>query len=180
MREEDDQLYIYRLYGISVPRRFRAKNNIRMRVGENASITSEQVEKAQEIIDRKLIDYSPYVYDCLNQIQDALNFAKETPYLDDIFYNQVLFPFIQIKGQAAMFGNPLASELSRVTVNFIEHYRRFDDDMLNIIDVCCKAIRHSYQHEVYKVESSKGQLLLSELQYVMQRYNEKFKRMTGR
>lgn len=180
MREEDDQLYIYRLYGISIPRRFRAKNNIRLRIGQTSKISQEQIDKAQELIDRKVVDYSPYVFDYLNQIESALNLAKKTEFLDDLFYNQILFPFVQIKGQAAMFGNPLATQLARLTIDFMEHYHRFDDDMLNIIAVCCKAIRHSYQHEVFDVSSSKGQLLLSELQYAMKRYRDKFKRLTGR
>ncbi len=182
MQEEDDQIYIYKLYGISIPRRFRAQNNIRMRIGYSVKITDEQIQEAQEHIEQQAAeyDYQPYVMGYLDEIRQAIQGIRDTDHSDDSFYNQIVLALVQIKGQAAMFGNPIASQLSHLTIKFIEHYRRYDNDTLKIIEISCTAIEHSYQHKIVETKSIKGKLLIGELQKAMERYNQKFKRLTGR
>jgi hypothetical protein len=182
MQEEDDQIYIYKLYGISIPRRFRAQNNIRMRIGYSVKITEEQIQDAQDHIEQQAAnyDYQPYVTGYLNEIRLAIQAIRDTDHSDDNFYNQIVLALVQIKGQAAMFGNPIASQLSHLTIRFIEHYRRYDEDILKIIEVCCAAIEHSYNKNILSNKSIKGKLLIDELKKTMERYNEKFKRLTGR
>ena len=181
MLEEDDQLYVYKLYGVSIPRKFKARKNLRNRIGEHTTITQTQIEKAEELIGNGMVDYSPYVFDCLEDIlmtvQDVRNGGND---MDDLFYDRVIIPLVQIKGQAAMFGNPVASQLAHIVVNFMEHYHRLDNDVLKIIEACCHSIRISYTKDIKDLASSKAQLLISELQYAMKRYNHKFKQKTGR
>jgi hypothetical protein len=179
MLEEDDQIHVYKLYGIATPRKFRAKKSLRNRIGD-AFITATQIQKAQEIIDRKQVDYGPYVYSFLEQVYEAINHARKETYLDDVFYNRILIPMVQIKGQAAMFGNNVAGELAGSVVNFMERYQLFDDDMLNIIQLCADSIKLSYVSDLSDLERPKAQLLLSELKYAMERYHARFKKKTGR
>ena len=180
MREEDDQLYIYKLYGLSVPRRMKADRSLRARIGPSVKITDDQVAKAQEVIDNPPVDFEPYAMDYLRKIKDAVEMARHESYLHEEEYNLIILPMTQIKGQAAMFGNHLASEVSAMILKFVEHYKKLDSDMLILLDAYCKTVHLSYSKKLYNVETPGGRVLISEISYAMQRYTERFKKKTGR
>lgn len=180
MREEDDQLYIYKLYGISVPRRIRADKSLRSRIGVNTKISTEQIDKAQDIIDNPRVDFEEYAYRYLSKIEKIIDVARQESYMHYDEYEKITVPLTQIKGQAGMFGNPLASEISAMVLKFLEHYQRLDDDMLDILNVYCRMIRASYTKSLLHIETPGGRILIGELTHAMQRYKDKFKKMTGR
>jgi hypothetical protein len=178
MREEDDQLYIYKLYGISVPRKVKV-SNISRRI-PNAKITQAQIENAQELINNPRVDFEPYAIQYIRQIEDAIYIVADDNYMREDDYEKVILPLTEIKGQAGMFGNNIASELSAHVLKFIERYKRLDKDVLQIIALYCKSIRKSYSSKLFDIEQTAGHVLLTEIQYAMQRYDKKFKAMTGR
>lgn len=180
MREEDDQLYIYKLYGISVPRKIKVNNILRQKIGPNAKITQDQIEKAQEIIDNPRIDFEPYAIQYVRNIENAIYAAADENYMREEDYDKITMPLTEIKGQAGMFGNKLASELSTHLLRFLEHYKRLDRDVLQIVAIYCKSIRASYAAKLFDTDKTAGRNLLTEMQYAMQRYDKKFKEMTGR
>jgi len=180
MREEDDQLYIYKLYGVSLPRRMKAEKSLRARIGPNVKITDDQIGKAQEILDDHTIDFTPYAINYLRQIKEALEMAKHESYLHQEEYNLIVMPMIQIKGQGGMFGNQLASEVSEMVLKLLEHYKRLDNDMLILLEAYCKTIQLSYDKKLYNIETPGGRVLVSEIGYAMERYTERFKKKTGR
>ncbi len=180
MREEDDQLYIYKLYGISVPRKMKANKSLRALIGPNAKITPQQIEKAQDIIDNPRVDFRPYAMEYLNKIEGAIEMARQETYLHEEEYNLVAIPLTQIKGQASMFGNPLASEISGMVLKFLEHYKKLDLDMLMLVEAYCRTIRLSYDKKISNIETPAGRVLVTELSSAMQRYTEKFNKKTGR
>jgi len=156
MREEDDQLYIYKLYGIALPRFIKSDKALRARIGPNTKITDDQIKQAQDIIDNTPIDFEPYAMNYLHKIKEAVEMA------------------------AAMFGNHLASEISAMILKFIEHYKRLDSDMLVLLEAYCKTIHLSYSKKLYNVDTPGGRVLLSEMGYAMERYAERFRKKTGR
>lgn len=180
MREEDDQLYIYKLYGISVPRRLKADKTLRNLIGPNTKITDDQITKAQEVLDNPWVDFKPYALDYVKKIREAIKMARDESYMHDEEYNLITLPLTQIKGQAAMFGNPLISEVSAIILKFLEHYQKLDKDMLTILEAYCSTVVLSYDKNLYNLDTPGGRILMTELNYAMQRYNEKFKKMTGR
>jgi len=180
MREEDDQLYIYQLYGISVPRRFKAQNTLRNLIGPSAKITQDQIDSAQEVIDKDIVDYGPQVFILIDDVMSAIAAFEQQPDMDDILYEKVTTAFAEIKGQAAMFGNPLASQLANRLSHFLDQYRRFDKDVLYIIRSCCETIKVTYTKNIKSSDMPQARLFLSELEYAMRRYGDKFKKMTGR
>ena len=180
MREEDDQLYIYKLYGIALPRFIKSDKALRARIGPNTKITDDQIKQAQDIIDNTPIDFEPYAMNYLHKIKEAVEMARNETYLHDGEYDMIVFPMTQIKGQAAMFGNHLASEISAMILKFIEHYKRLDSDMLVLLEAYCKTIHLSYSKKLYNVDTPGGRVLLSEMGYAMERYAERFRKKTGR
>lgn len=180
MRDEDDQLHIYKLYGINVPRVIRADKSLRARIGPHAKINDDQIAKAQDVLDKPRIDFQPYAVDYIKKIREGMDMASVESYAYDSEYYKITVPLTQIKGQAGMFGNPLASEVSAMVLKFIEHYQRLDKDILNLLDVYCNTITLSYDQKLFNVETPGGKVLISELNEAMQRYVEKFKKMTGR
>jgi hypothetical protein len=180
MNEEDDQLYIYKLYGISTPRRLKAQRELRRKIGSGVKINDIQIARAQEIIDKPRFDYKPYAMESISQIEGLIKEAGDITYMREDVVSAMLVPLIQIKGQAAMFGNKLASQLSARILSLIEYYKRLDKDILDILYIYCKSIRVSYDHKLYESDTQKGAELLSEIDYAIDRYNKKFKAMTGR
>ena len=179
MREEDDQLYIYRLYGISTPRRLRVGNTLRSKIGPNATITEDQIKSAQQAINNSPVNFKPYALKYIEQIERAVEEVSEIYYMPESNLNSVTIPMTEIKGQAGMFGNSLVSELSAKLLKFIEHYKRFDADVLAIVGIYCKSVRMSYESKLLTSDTSGGRVLLSEMEYAMERYNRKFKKLTG-
>ena len=180
MKEEDDQLYIYKLYGISLPRFMKAEKSLRARIGPNAKISDDQINKAQEIIDNPPLDFETHVMNYLRKIKEAIEIARDEAYLHEDEYNMIVIPMTQIKGQAAMFGNDLASEISAMVLKFLEHYKRLDEDMLILLDAYCKTIHLSYEKKLLNVNTPGGRVLISEISYAMERYTDRFNKKTGR
>ena len=180
MREEDDQLYIYKLYGIYKPRVIKAEKALRSKIGPRAKITDDQIASAQKIIDQPEIDFKPYALEYVQKIEDAVNAARQVSYMQGDDYYKITIPLTQIKGQATMFGNVVASIISARILKFMEHYQRLDEDVFKIMDVYIQSVRLSYHSRLFTLEQSDAHTLLSELDYAIDRYHTKFKQKTGR
>lgn len=176
--DKDDQMYIYQLFGISTPRRVKAINDIRNKIGPMATIKEDQIIKAQQKIDKKGIDYQPYANQLLSRIEDLLIELKATDYDREREYNRVAAPIAQIKGESGMFGNDFVSDVSARILNFMEHYHRLDDDVLEILQAYCRCVRLAYQHNVSIVDSGDADRLMKELNAALDRYHAKFRRKT--
>ena len=180
MRDEDDQLYIYKLYGISIPRKFSAQKVLRNKIGPNGGITQRQIDNAQDILENPKIDFQPFALQHISELEHAIRGIKETSYQEGGDHNKITDPLIQIKGQATMFGNPLATDISQTVLRFIEHYKNLDDDALSILQLYCNSIKLSYANKLYNGDTPGGRILISELEHTIARYHEKFKKKTGR
>lgn len=175
MRDEDDQLYIYQLYGTSTPRRIKATKELRAKIGPATRITEEQIKDAQQIIDRPTKDFSSYAMEQLVKIEGAIDAMRVMSYDRESDYETVIVPLSNIKGQAGMFGNWLGSHLSHMILKFLEKYQRLDDHALDILVNYCKAVRLTYELNLFDTTSSGGQKIAYELQYAIKRYDERFK-----
>ena len=174
MRDEDDQLYVYELYGVSTPRVIKATKDLRSKIGPNAGITPTQISEAQKFINNSGLDYTEQALNYMKQLEDVVMGLRATPYNREGDYNLVSTPIMQIKGQAGMFGNKLASEISYVLLVFLEKFQRLDDSVLDIIDQYIKAIRLSYNDRFYDNDSDGGKKIVVELDMVLKRYQKKF------
>ena len=180
MSEKDDQMYIYKLFGVSTPRKIKARNDIRNKIGPVATIDDNRIAQAQWIIDKPEIDFKPYAVNYIEIIEDIVLELKMMGYERESEYNRTTVPIAQLKGQAGMFGNLFVSDLSAKFLKFLEHYQRLDDEVLQILEAYCKTIRISYDRHITTPESPDGQKLAEEMNGAMHRYSEKFRKRTGK
>lgn len=178
MRDEDDQLYIYELYGISTPRLIKATKELRAKIGPSAKITEKQIAKAQDFIESSGLDYSQTALSYLKELEGVIEEMRLNSYNRESDYNMVSMPIMQIKGQAGMFGNHLASEISYIILMFMEKFQRLDDHVLDIIGVYIKAVRLSYELKLYNSDTPGGKDIVNELKDVLARYQKKFAEKT--
>lgn len=178
MSEKDDQMYIYQLFGVSTPRRIKADKRLRNKIGPVAKIGEQQVMKAQRKIDKPDVDFRPYAMDYLKQIDDLVMELKSMDYDREREYNRTIVPVSQLKGQAAMFGNPFVSEVSAKVLRFLEHFKRLDDDVLSILEAYRSCVRTAYERYISKGDSTEAQNLSQEMDAAIQRYIAKFRRRT--
>ena len=174
MRDEDDQLHVYELYGVSTPRIIKATKDLRAMIGPSAKITKEQVEHAQKFIETSGLDYAPTALNYIKQLEGVIEEMRQTDYNRESDYNLVSMPIMQIKGQAGMFGNHLASVISYRILLFLEKFQRLDDAVLDIVGVYIKAVRLSYQLKLYSDQSEGGREIVNELDGALNRYRKKF------
>jgi hypothetical protein len=180
MKDEDDQLYIYKLYGVSKPRKIKASKTLRAKIGLGTKITEKQIRHAQDIVDFPQYDFEPHALGYLSKIENCVSSMRETQYDREVNYNEIVIPLSAIKGQAGMFGNWLVSHISEIILKFLEKYKRLDNDALALIISYCNAVRASYKMEIFDTSLSGGQKISHELQYAIDRYNQKFLTRTGR
>lgn len=178
MRDEDDQLYIYELYGIKTPRKIKADKELRAKIGVSAKIEAKDIEKAQGLIDNSGLDYKPVALRHIKQLEGVIQSMRATDYNREQDYNMVSMPIMQIKGQAGMFGNHLASDVSYLILVFLEQYQRLDDSILDIVEVYIKAVRLSYDLHLYNSDSQGGKDIVDELKNALTRYRKRFSERT--
>jgi hypothetical protein len=174
MRDEDDQLYVYELYGVSTPRIIKATKDLRSKIGPNAGITKTQIDEAQEFIDNSGLDYAEQALGYIKQLEGIIEMLRHMPYNRESEYNNVCMPIMQIKGQAGMFGNKLATQISYIVLVFLEKFQRLDDNVLNIVDIYIKAIRLSYSKKLFTLDSDGGKEIADELNSALKRYQKRY------
>ena len=178
MPEKDDQMYVYQLFGVSTPRKIKANNVIRSKIGPVATIDEKKVLRAQRKIDNPDVDFKPYAMEYIVAIENICAELKTMDYGREAEYNRTTIPISQLKGQAAMFGNQLVSDVSAKILRFLEHYKRLDNDVIDIIDAYCRTIRASYDNYITDLDDTNGQRLVEELGSALKRYTAKFKKRT--
>jgi hypothetical protein len=178
MSEKDDQMYIYQLFGVSTPRKIRATNDLRQKIGPVATIEEKNVLQAQRMIDKPRIDFQPYAMEYIQTVESIVTELRTMGYDRENEYNRMTVPIAQLKGQASMFGNPFVSEISAKLLRFLEHYKRLDDDVLQILEAYCRTVRLAYDRYITDGDSPEGQKLAAEMNAAAQRYISKFKQRT--
>jgi hypothetical protein len=180
MREEDDQLYVYKLYGISTPRIIKATKTLRNKIGPVAKITSEQIQDAQEYLEECGLDFSIQALQYIEELENIVADMRHSDYNREEDYDIVATPIMQVKGQAGMFGNKLASEVSYMLLAFMEKFRRLDHGMLNIIGIYIRVVRLSYRFELHNTGVPGADDIINELQVALDKYYDKYANDTGK
>ena len=96
---------------------------MRAKIGPVTKILPEQIRDAQNIIDYPEIDFKPFAFAYIDKIEEAIRIATGTDYDREQYYDELVVPLSNIKGQAGMMGNWLASYLSDIILKFIERFR---------------------------------------------------------
>ena len=120
------------------------------------------------------MDYSKTALAYIRQMEGVVSEMRGVSYNRESDYNMVSMPIMQIKGQAGMFGNELATVISHHILIFLEKFQRLDDAVLDIIDAYGKAIKLSYDLKLYNPNTQGGKNLIRELDEAMNRYRKKF------
>ena len=178
MSEKDDQMYIYQLFGVSTPRRIKATKDLRNKIGPVAKIDEQRIMKAQRKIDKPQIDFTPYALEYIANVEDLILEIRMMDYNREGEYNRLTVPISQLKGQAAMFGNPFVTDVSATVLRFLEHFKRLDNDVISILEAYCRCVRASYEHYITQSSSPEAQKLSYEMDNALQRYVAKFRRRT--
>jgi len=175
INDEDDQLYIYKMYGVSKSRRIKADNNLRLKIGPTAKITEKQIEDAQWVIERGNVDqlYS-YAINLVDKMESDISMLSTfAPYDREDHYDLMITPVVELKGQCAMFGNDFVTALSKIVIYFLEKYRVFDNVVLEIMSIFCRSTRLSFDKEIYEVGQINAQKLINELEYTIKWYEDR-------
>ena len=174
--KKDDQLFVYKLFGISTPRLLKSRSNLRQRIGPTATISDAQILKAQYHAEKPAVDFTPYILDYISQLESIVEMLRADDYGREDHYDRTTIPIVQIKGQAAMFGKPFVSSVSEKILFFMEQYKRLDNDVLDILTAYCAVIK-----TVCDADSTASQdNLMEEIESALNRYKLKFDRKTGK
>jgi hypothetical protein len=180
MTDKDDQMYVYKLFGISMPRKVKAVNYIRQKLGPVAKIGDDDIKKAQRVLDNPPFDYEPTALEHVEEVENIILSLKDMGYERESEFSRLTQPIAQIKGHAGMFGNSFVSEVTIRLLSLMEQYKRLDNDMLYIISAWCRCVNLSYEMRIYSMDNMEAQKILTEFDGATERYIQKFKRKTNK
>ena len=136
------------------------------------SIDVTKIEKGQKIIESNKVDFIPLAQKILDEMDAAL--AKARVYQPEArpmpLLEQIGACVMQLKGNGAMFGYSLISDLAGIVLNFIESIKKLDDDALDICEAHHMTIKHLIGSRIKGDGGELGVKLREELNDAFRRY----------
>ena len=151
-------------------------NMMKAKVG-SGGLSDAIINRAQQIIERHTEDFMPLAKTYLDQMMEAIKYAKENLETEDrkVLIDSLMMPSVQLKANGAMFHYHIVTRISDTFVNFVESTRRIDNEILEIGIAFHSTIHAVIAGKIRKNGDPKGEALLQELESACTRYLEKHK-----
>lgn len=155
-------------------KKIRATNQLAQKVG-TGEVDEDKVAAAQKAIENSQIDFTDIAKPFLDQLQNAIAMAKKN--LDSAdkkeMLNNITFPIMNLKANAATFNYPLISDAAGTVLNFLDIVNAFDAEIVVIADNLHKAITVIVLQKMSGSENPAGKVLVKEFKDVCKRYMDK-------
>lgn len=155
-------------------KKIRATNTLAQKVG-SGEIDAAKIEAAQATIENSQIDFSELAKPLLDQLKNAIAAAKKDPEFKDRekILNNITFPIMNLKANAATLNYPLISEAAGTVLNFLDAVNKIDNDIVVIADNLHKAITVIVMQKMTGKDNPAGKVLVQEFKDVCKRYLDK-------
>lgn len=149
-------------------------NTLKEKVG-SGGLDESVLKKAQQVIDEADVDFKPLGEEYLIAIRIGMNLAKQENRTeeDEEVIETMLFPSMQMKANAGMFGFPLISRIASVLVQFLEVIKIPNNDALDIVEVFETSFKLILEEKVPKNDRKYANGLEEELRGACMRYFRK-------
>ena len=145
-------------------------SKILQRKAGTGKLDPEKIKEAEKVIADNTVNFIPIARDYLADLAKALQDAAKGA---DNAHHKITLPIMHLKSTGAVFKYPLVSDLSDITLTFLETTKTLNDDVLAIIMAHEKLIHAILSEELEGSGGSKGKTMKKEMASVCDRYLKK-------
>lgn len=152
-------------------KKIRATNALAQKIG-SGEIDAAKIEAAQAAIENSQVDFLELAKPFLDQLKNAISAVKNDPEFKgrEKLLNNITFPIMNLKANAATFNYPLVSEAAGTVLNFLDAVNKIDSDIVVIADSLHKAITVIVMQKMSGKDNPAGKALVQEFKDVCKRY----------
>lgn len=132
------------------------------------------VKKAQTVLETNKDDFLPLGKSLLTDLSATLDaIESENNFESPERFQKVVEIVMQVKANAALFNYQLAGNLADTTLDFLEHVKKFDDSVFQLVRNYEKILRLIVNTKMSGAGGQSGQALETELKDACTRYTKK-------
>lgn len=155
-------------------KKIRATNQLAQKVG-TGEVDEDKIAAAQKAIENSKVVFSEVAKPFLDQLQNAVAAAKKNINSGESaeILNNIVFPIMNLKANAATFNYPLISDAAGTVLNFFDAVNSVDAETVVIAENLHRAITVIMTQKMEGAENPAGKALVKEFKDVCKRYVDK-------
>ena len=110
----------------------KADKSLQARIG-TGPLDDRVVERCQDVMDSNDVDFAPLAMEYLNQLETAIEDAKNSDQSMKETLQSLTGPVMQLKANASTFKYDLIGNLANIMLSFLEAIQEMDDDAISIV-----------------------------------------------
>ena len=153
----------------SQPRVIKANKSLQAKVG-TGPLSSQIVEKCQEVMDNNDVDFTPLAMEYLDKLKEGIETAKKPDTKMEDAIAGMTAPVMQLKANASTFKYNLIGNLANVMLSFLEGIKEMDADAVAIVEAHHKTLTAIVMKKMRGDGGAFGKQMESELKGACKRY----------
>lgn len=145
------------------------ENTLKKKAG-NGGFNETDLVKAQKGIDSNEIDFRPLGVDMLKELNDIMAGIKAGTITQEQYFDQLMYPLMQLKSQGALFRYPAVTHISQILIDLLENIKQIDANALEIVAAYAKSLQAMLTLQVKETDSKVAQELCKALSGACDRY----------
>ncbi len=136
-------------------------------------VSAAKIKEAEKIIEDNTVNFVPIALDYLKDLNTAMETARKQKGEEKDRLHNITLPIMHLKSTGTVFKYPLVSELSDITLTFLETAKKLDQDVLAIVDAHRNLVQAILATEMKSSGGAKGKAMKAEMASVCDRYMKK-------
>jgi len=145
-------------------------SKVLQRKAGTGKVDPKKLQEAEKIIAENTINFVPMAMDYLTELGKAIQNADKG--VEDAHHN-ITLPIMHLKSTGTVFKYPLVSDLSDITLTFLETTKTVNVDVLAIVMAHEKLLHAILAEEMSGEGGAKGKAMKTEMASVCDRYLKK-------
>lgn len=147
-------------------------SKVLQRKAGTGKIDPKKLKEAEKVIEENTVNFVPMAMDYLTELEKAIQAAKDDG--DDTdHHHKITLPIMHLKSTGTVFKYPLVSDLSDITLTFLETTKTLNDDVLAIVIAHEQLLHAILAEEMSGDGDAKGKAMKKEMASVCDRYLKK-------
>lgn len=145
-------------------------SKVLQRKAGTGKVDPEKLKEAEKVIKENTVNFVPMALDYLAELEKAIQNAGKG---GKDAHHQITLPIMHLKSTGTVFKYPLVSDLSDITLTFLETTKTVNDDVLAIVTAHEKLLHAILSEEISGDGGAKGKAMKQEMASVCDRYLKK-------
>lgn len=148
-------------------------SKVLQRKAGTGKIDPKKLKEAEKVIEDNTVNFVPMAMDYLTELGKAIRAAKDNDGDTEDHHHKITLPIMHLKSTGTVFKYPLVSDLSDITLTFLETTKTVNNDVLAIIMAHEQLLHAILAEEMSGDGGAKGKAMKKEMASVCNRYLKK-------